>query len=147
MSKSSANRRPNYLKHDYPMPSRIVKKYSVVANQTKLRLEPVQNLVPDTKFILGVHSERTVVDVLQLSEGGNREVPTPAGYIDLLTKTEIIECKHVKDWKAAIGQVLVYSHYFPKEKKRIHLFGSCNIETLRVIEHHCKLLNIKLTLY
>lgn len=58
--------------------------------------------------------------------GGLKEVATPAGRSDLLTDTEIIEIKRVSDWKAALGQILVYSAYYPEQDARIHLFGSCS---------------------
>ncbi|ARV58090.1 hypothetical protein BZZ01_05075 [Nostocales cyanobacterium HT-58-2] len=67
--------------------------------------------------------EDTVCDRLHSQLGGLREVETPVGRIDLLTDTEIIEVKNIKDWKAAIGQVLAYSGFFPEHRKRLHLFG------------------------
>jgi DNA-binding MarR family transcriptional regulator len=68
--------------------------------------------------------ERQVRDRLQDKLGGLTEVATPSGRIDLLTKTEIIEVKALKDWKAALGQILVYSAFYPEHQKRIHLFGT-----------------------
>lgn len=73
------------------------------------------------------------------------EVETPVGYADILTDTEIIEVKNIKSWKSAIGQILVYGYYFPKKKKRIHLFGKCSKETRKIIIKHCDLLKIKVT--
>ena len=67
--------------------------------------------------------EREVRDRLQLKLGGLIEVSTPAGRIDLLTDNEIIEVKHVNDWKSAMGQILAYSGFYPLHSKRIHLFG------------------------
>ena len=60
---------------------------------------------------------------LQDELSGLFEVITPAGRIDLLTDNEIIEIKHVSDWKSAMGQILTYSGFYPEHKKRIHLFG------------------------
>lgn len=68
--------------------------------------------------------EGKVRDRLQSQLGGLTEVATPAGRIDLLTQTEIIEVKHLSEWKAAMGQVLAYSGFYPEHKKRIHLFGN-----------------------
>ena len=59
--------------------------------------------------------------------GGLTEVTTPAGRVDLLAEAEIIEVKAVKDWKAALGQVLIYSGFYPQHQKRLHLFGSANL--------------------
>ena len=60
--------------------------------------------------------------------GGKIEVETESGFIDLLTDTEIIEIKKGKNWKQAIGQILIYSSYYPKHTKRIHLFDIKNID-------------------
>ena len=60
---------------------------------------------------------------LKTQLGGLAEVSTSAGRIDLLTNDEIIEVKRINDWKAALGQILVYSAFYPEHRKRIHLFG------------------------
>jgi len=78
--------------------------------------------------------------------GGLKEVSTPAGRIDLLTDTEIIEIKRVSDWKAALGQILVYSAYYPEHQKRLHLFGnSKELEKLTDIESACLTFNVCIT--
>jgi hypothetical protein len=77
--------------------------------------------------------------------GGRAEVLTPAGLIDLLTPTQVIELKLAKNWKEAIGQILVYSAYYPSHEKRIHLFGECHSSMLDTIQGHCQRLNILLT--
>jgi len=56
--------------------------------------------------------------------GGKREVSCRGGLIDLLTSKEIIEVKHIKKWKQAMGQLLVYSEDFPKKQKKLILFTS-----------------------
>lgn len=90
--------------------------------------------------------EVVVRDRLQSELGGLVEVATPAGRIDLLTYTEIIEVKAFKDWKAALGQILVYSGFYPKHRKRIHLFGSITeIERVSDIESACIGFDIKVT--
>ena len=70
------------------------------------------------------------------------EVETPGGFIDILTDDEIIEIKTGKNWKDAIGQILVYSEFYPKHKKRIHLF---NIENSILINNSCKKHDIVVT--
>ena len=77
--------------------------------------------------------------------GGKAEVLTPAGLIDLLTPTQVIELKLAKNWKEAIGQILVYSAYYPSHEKRIHLFGDCHSSMLDMIQGHCQRFNILLT--
>ncbi len=69
------------------------------------------------------NTEQQIRERLHQELGGLKEVPTPAGRIDLLTDKEIIEIKTVSDWKAAIGQVVAYSGFYPEHRKRIHLFG------------------------
>ncbi|MGB7275927.1 MAG: hypothetical protein WBC69_21745 [Geitlerinemataceae cyanobacterium] len=68
-------------------------------------------------------TESQIRDRLKSQLGGLPEVKTPAGRIDLLTETEIIEVKRVGDWKSALGQLLVYSGFYPEHRKRLHLFG------------------------
>ena len=77
--------------------------------------------------------EYQVVKRLQTELGGQIEVVTAVGRIDLLTNTEVIEVKEVSDWKAALGQILAYSSFFPEHIKRIHLFGDCTPEKKQVI--------------
>lgn len=67
--------------------------------------------------------EKIIRDRLMSVIGGQPEVSTPVGRIDLLTDTEIIEVKHVADWKSAMGQVLAYASFYPHHTKRIHLFS------------------------
>lgn len=66
--------------------------------------------------------ENQVRERLRDQYGGLAEVPTAVGRIDLLTYTEVIEVKHIRGWKAALGQVLAYSSLYPEHGKRIHLF-------------------------
>jgi hypothetical protein len=89
--------------------------------------------------------ESEYVEKLQSKLRGEREVLTPVGGIDLLTSTEIIEVKQVKQWKCAVGQVLVYSAYYPSHQKRIHLFGSCHESYLGLITNHCSVFGITVT--
>jgi hypothetical protein len=56
--------------------------------------------------------------------GGSREVATPAGFIDILTPTHLIEVKYSVGWKAAIGQVISYGHYHPDRIKTVALIGA-----------------------
>ena len=77
--------------------------------------------------------EYQVVQRLQAKLGGQTEIVTAVGRIDLLTETEIIEVKQVSDWKAALGQILTYARFFPEHIKRIHLFGNCTPEKKQVI--------------
>jgi hypothetical protein len=74
-----------------------------------------------------------------------REVPTLAGNIDLLTERELIEVKSVKSWKCAVGQVLIYGQSYPNHQKRIHLFGEASRDFLSMIRSYCAPLDIDVT--
>jgi hypothetical protein len=89
--------------------------------------------------------EKWYVQRLQEQLGGEIEVPTPAGTVDLVTATQLIEVKDVRNWKAAIGQVLVYGDYFPYHQRRIHLFENCKEPMSSIIEQHCQKQKIILT--
>ena len=73
------------------------------------------------------------------------EVKTLSGNIDILTTNEIIEVKKIESWKHAVGQVLVYSYYYPSHQKRIHLYGETQESFLKMIKQHCKKLKILVT--
>jgi DNA-binding transcriptional MocR family regulator len=90
--------------------------------------------------------EKRICHHLQAQLGGLREVSTPAGRIDLLTEDEIIEIKRINDWKAALGQILVYSAFYPEHRKRIHLFGKCSeLTKLPDIEAACLAFDVNVT--
>jgi hypothetical protein len=70
-----------------------------------------------------IQRELSIVDKMNINLNGQREVITPCGRIDILTKEQIIEVKEYKGWKAALGQILVYGNFYPEHQKRIHLFN------------------------
>lgn len=71
---------------------------------------------------------------------------TPAGIIDICTSYSIIEIKHWRGWHHAIGQLVVYSHYYPKHMKHIHFFGEYPSEDkLIIIKTICASLGIKIS--
>lgn len=74
--------------------------------------------------------------------GGIREAIVPAGRIDLLTSTHVIEVKEAANWKHAIGQVLVYSSYFPSRKPMIYLFGEGLDKYRKLAKEHSERLGI-----
>ncbi len=90
-------------------------------------------------------SESSYSKSLALNLEGQREVKTLAGNIDILTSSQVIEVKTVKQWKSALGQVLVYGHYYPSHEKRIHLYGEIQESFLKMIEGHCKKFKVVLT--
>lgn len=48
---------------------------------------------------------------------------TPAGIIDIITPTEIIEIKDWIAWKSALGQLLAYSRYYQQHKLAVYFIG------------------------
>jgi len=89
--------------------------------------------------------ERSIQLALQEKLGGEIEVKCLAGKIDLLTPLEIIEVKKVSDWKSALGQVLVYGHYYPSHQKRLHLFGTTQESFIEFIRSHCTEFEVTVT--
>lgn len=86
--------------------------------------------------------ERTAQLALAERLDGKIEVSTPAGKIDVLTETHVIEVKDYKGWKSAIGQVQAYSESYPKRQKAIYLIGKTP-NNLKQILKTCKRLNIE----
>jgi hypothetical protein len=74
------------------------------------------------------------------------KVSTTIGRIDVLTEDEIIEVKKITDWKAALGQILIYSGFYPEHRKLIYLYGSAKeLKKLPDIETACLSFNILVT--
>jgi hypothetical protein len=84
-------------------------------------------------------------NAIAIEEQGKREVPTLAGNIDVLTSGQVIEVKSVKQWKSAVGQVLVYGYYYPSHQKRVHLYGEAQESFLSMVEGHCARLGVVMT--
>jgi predicted DNA-binding protein YlxM (UPF0122 family) len=81
--------------------------------------------------------EAQIRDRLHQELGGEIEVQTIHGPIDLLTPTELIEVKRIEDWKTGFGQVMAKSPVYPQHDKRLHLFGNSD-RTLRNVKACCK---------
>ncbi|WP_193197961.1 hypothetical protein [Nostoc sp. MG11] len=101
-------------------------------------------------FQSGQHSPEKRVKVSLLTKINKMshpvvEVNTPVEKIDILTDKEIIEVKRVSGWKSAVGQILIYGHYYPNHQKRIHLFGKCSPNIKQLIQLHCDQFNIQVT--
>lgn len=82
--------------------------------------------------------ERDIAQALAAREGGQREVRTTAGNIDVLTPKYVYEVKIARQWKAALGQVLAYARAYPDRKPRLYLFGELGGMTRRDVEEHCR---------
>jgi hypothetical protein len=71
------------------------------------------------------NTEQLVRDNLSKQLDGATEIVNENGYIDIVTETQIIEVKHIDNWKHALGQILSYKtdENFNKLQPRIHLFN------------------------
>lgn len=88
--------------------------------------------------------ESQISNRLAKALGGKREVSTPAGRIDVLTATEVIEIKKSTEWKNGVGQIQAYQLYYPTHGKRLHLFGE-PLKNLADVKIVCAMLDITLT--
>jgi len=111
-----------------------VKKSTYFTAKAKFQRLGLFNFVDSTPR---VNRERQILDLLKLKLGGQIEVVTAVGRIDLLTTTEVIEVKNINDWKGALGQILAYSAFFPEHSKRIHLFGRPDLAKLAQAQATC----------
>ncbi|AZL89611.1 KilA-N domain-containing protein [Megavirus baoshan] len=80
------------------------------------------------------NKEKIIQKTLQSELGGETEVKTKYGYIDLLTDDKIIEIKSYETWKHALGQILIYSDEYENKNKYVYLFD---------VPNNIKLNNIK----
>jgi hypothetical protein len=104
------------------------------------------NLVPDWFELDGSTQgvEDRIRDRLQAELGGQTEVNTLHGRIDLVTATHLIEIKRIDNWQKGFGQIFSKTAAYPKHAKRLHLFGSSE-RNLRNIAACCKEFEIDVT--
>ncbi len=78
--------------------------------------------------------EKNIRNRMSKELGGQIEVETEYGFIDIMTDDEIIEIKEISNWKNAIGQILSYSlnDMCINKKKRIHLFSEKEIDNIQL---------------
>lgn len=84
------------------------------------------------------NAESRITQKLARELNGQMGVRTPAGNIDILTSTSVIEVKKFKDWKHAIGQVSAYSQYYPDHQKQIYLFDRETPSRLTEVQQECR---------
>ena len=89
-----------------------------------------------------LNREKEIQTKLNQELGGEIEVETEFGFIDILTKDELIEIKIGHDWKCGIGQLLAYGEYYKDHVKRLHLF---DFKYDKKIDKVCEKYNIKLS--
>ena len=91
-----------------------------------------------------IETEQMVQVALQSREGGEREVETPVGFIDLVTDEYAIEIKHVTGWKDG-AKVLLYSQFLRSKKPRVHLFGGYAAEFKDMVERCYSAIGVTVT--
>ena len=91
------------------------------------------------------HRESWYRDKLAKSLGAQTEVQTVDGRIDILTAREIVEVKTARNWKHALGQILVYGKHYPYHQKRIHLYGNISEDGLQQAKVSCQIHNVTVT--
>lgn len=104
---------------------------------------PLEQIVASKHQKTSRTTEKALQKSLCKSLGGQKEVVTPAGKIDILTPDRVIEIKNVKNWKEAIGQIIVYSDYYPSHQRVVYFFGTVHTASKDLIQKHCAKLNIE----
>ena len=113
----------------------------------------VDNNILRTKFYSNINKtknnclEKNIQEVLHSQLGGEIEVTTIHGKIDLLTDNSIIEIKTYKNYLSALGQIIGYSELYPDKKKKIYLFDVPLCNKIKVIKSLYKKNNVKLIIY
>jgi DNA-binding transcriptional ArsR family regulator len=130
--------------------SEIAKAIEISEKQVNRSLKRLRDteLLPEWIVLKDINysdTERRIRDRLKAEAGGQVEVVTAVGRIDLLTATELIEVKDIKDWKNALGQTLAYAAFFPTHRKRIHLFGRSDLAKLVLAQATCSEFGITVT--
>lgn len=86
---------------------------------------------------------------ISVLENGHRDIRLQSGVADVVTGCEVVTVEYWRNWKNAVGQVLVYAEDI-KKKPRIHLYvwsDEQNIfeDWVSTIQYHCANLGIRLT--
>jgi len=123
-------------------------KFKATNKGTFLRFkEPLEIVINHSKGNTEIVVSKTLIeqgksDFLADKLNGHREVKNPAGRVDVLTSEYVIEVKEANNWKHAIGQILVYSFYYPNHKPMLYLFGDDLVNYRLIAQEHCKRLGI-----
>ena len=101
----------------------------------------VEELVQNPK----VSKEHLIRDKLAVIYNGEIEVECKYGRIDIVTSDKIIEIKKSRNWKQALGQILIYSSEYPDKMMCIYLFDTEELSTeLSSIKIQYKKFNVHL---
>ena len=55
-----------------------------------------------------------------------------------MTDKQLIEIKNANGWKSAVGQLLMYGHYYPNHQKVMYLFDVKEHTDIDLIKYHCQ---------
>jgi hypothetical protein len=117
-----------------------IDKWKSIHNENKKEYEDsLLNIKADKN---NLNREKEIQTKLSQELGGEIEVETEFGFIDILTEYELIEIKIGHDWKCGIGQLLTYGEYYKDHVKRLHLF---DFKYDKKIAKICEKYNIKLS--
>jgi hypothetical protein len=117
-----------------------IDKWKSIHNENKKEYEDsLLNIKADKN---NLNREKEIQTKLSQELGGEIEVETEFGFIDILTEDELIEIKIGHDWKCGIGQLLTYGEYYKDHVKRLHLF---DFKYDKKIAKICEKYNIKLS--
>lgn len=64
---------------------------------------------------------------------GGSHASCPAGVVDILCETSLVEIKEWRNWKAALGQTLAYAFFYPNRMLHIHFFGELPPDEYRIM--------------
>ena len=139
---STGNKHESYLRGTYAHPDLIIHiamwispsfciyVTNIVNVWRKLSIENEMSYWTNMKNCLNdtynnKQTEKLVRDRLSETLNGKVEILCDNGYIDIVTDDEIIEVKHIDNWKHALGQILSYKidDNFDKHKTRLHLYN------------------------
>lgn len=112
------------------MDSVFVKDMAVSAKLSRMKM-PIE----------GVARDVVLSEFASSGDWVQKEVQTEIGRIDLLTDEYIFEFKQVKKWKEGLGQLLVYSHYYPDRQRVLCLVGMATEGYLQIVRDHCARFN------
>jgi hypothetical protein len=105
-------------------------------------IKSLEDIEPDDRKL---DVEKQIQLRLQEELGGEIEVRTDFGYIDLLTDKELIEIKEASNWKHGVGQLLAYSVFYKDRVLRLHLFNTKDIRK-DIIDFCCGVHDIIITI-
>ncbi len=131
----------NILGEDLSNNLDIYNNSTFIANLYELNNKQIEQEIERKNRERSLEEKRHVLALWE-KEGGktevaiyDRQLKVLVGLADLITETEVIEVKDIKNWKYAVGQIFAYWYYLENNDKlvpRIHLFGGDGIDDSRI---------------